>query len=239
LVLALLSLFGLAPGVATATPKRGQVGGPPTDKSLSTLATGNQTATGPLLVIASGPSVVGPIELVAQEIRRSGLCVATSYLKLRETNVPYCGIYPPFEGTIAAFSWGWARRWGDVAGTTTQDVATVTVKLERNGNATTVPALLAKPEPLVWRNLGTKPFTYFYATYRGCAPPHKIVAQAHDAAGTVIGRSRGFKPPKGFGNPCVGGRKGKGRAGASGVAETDPNRYAATFGSGPMLSIRR
>jgi hypothetical protein len=190
-----------APGAATAA-KRGEVGGPPTEKSRFQ-PKGEGRALSDPIVVARGPSAVGTIELVAQKRRNQGLCVYASFLKLRGGLGVDCLFFAPFEGAIEAFHWGWARKWGVVSGSAVPaDVASVTVRIERDGRATTVPALFAKPDASILQRLGTGPFAYFYAAYRGCAPPHKIVAEAHDAAGAVIGRSRGFKPPKGFGNPC-------------------------------------
>jgi hypothetical protein len=201
---AALLAFGAVPAHGAA---RGEVGGPPTEKSNFQLKGNGRALTDPI-VVARGPSAVGPIELVAQRRRGQGLCLFASYLRIRGGVGEDCLFFSPFEGSIEAFHWGWAKRWGVVSGSAVPaDVASVTVRLERGGRAATVPALFAEPDASILKRLGVSPFAYFYAAYRGCAPPHKIVAEAHDTAGAVIGRSRGFKPPKGFGNPCAKGKR--------------------------------
>jgi hypothetical protein len=155
------------------------------------------------IVVAVGPSSFGRIELIAQK-REDGICLFVSYLKTRGPAGSFCTsqLYPPFEGAIEAFAWGWTDDRTQVEGTVTDEVESVTLRLEANGQARSVRALLANPDSSILQRLHVKRFNYFFAVYRGCHPPHKIVAVAHDSAGAELGRSRGFKPPKGFGNPC-------------------------------------
>jgi hypothetical protein len=197
------------PGLASAAAKRGQVGGPPSKKGVGLKSSPRKSGPQPRgkpLVIATGITERGPAEIIGQA-STYGVCTFVYFLG-KGLGSGSCGsVGGKFEETIETNSWTWSGGFGDVEGTTTAAVASVTVNLESGGQRRTVPAILAVPSAPLLKRLRANPFGFFYTTYRGCFPPHKTVAIAHDSTGAEIGKSRGFKPPKRFGNPCAKGKR--------------------------------
>jgi hypothetical protein len=193
---AAVAALALAPGAFAQEPDAGTVGGPPTFAEFYEADPGDGSSPrGEPLVIGTGRTKAGRLELVAYESRRFGLCVDTWLIRFGSGGGA-CGGDPRPEGAVEIGGGGMmrvgGRRYSRVEGFILPEVARLEVTGETKQSPRRPRPVVAQVDAELAARIGQpQPFGYFAVAVVGCVEWEDWRAVAFDAAGTRIGRSRG------------------------------------------------
>jgi hypothetical protein len=196
-VVAAWSVTILVPGVASGYPATGEVGGPPT---LGGERHPDQETEA--IVIGRGRMIDQPVEIVAVDTYRSGLCVYVDRPEIR-ISVGACVGDPSDSPDVSARLWDWSKplrgnaEYSGVSGLVAPEAALVRVRYPRFGHRRRARAIVARPDSEILSRLNqAKPFAYFYGAARRCIRSRSFVVSARAEDGSLIGRDRGIHAPK-------------------------------------------